>query len=129
GGHLPAREIDRLQARPHHLHGLVAGDGAERRQIGLRMQEVPETVRAALGERIADLERAPEPHHVFRAVGAVDAVETADRRVRDDAGERQLGHDLSSHTAVTMAESECPHCLNFQRLPLECRPWLYSCYC
>ena len=30
GGDLPAGEVDRLQAGPHHLHGLVAGHRAQR---------------------------------------------------------------------------------------------------
>ena len=35
GRHLPTGEIDRLQPRTRHLHGLVAGYGTKRVDIGL----------------------------------------------------------------------------------------------
>ena len=38
---LPARKVNRVEPRPHHLHRLIAGHGPERRHIGLGLQEVP----------------------------------------------------------------------------------------
>ena len=42
GGDLPAREIDRLEAGADHLHRLVAGDRAQRVDIILAVQQLPE---------------------------------------------------------------------------------------
>jgi len=39
--HLPARQVDGLQPRLHHLHRLVAGDGTERAHGVLGLQEFP----------------------------------------------------------------------------------------
>ncbi len=40
GGDLPAGEVDRLQTRLHHLHGLRARERAERGDVLLGMQEL-----------------------------------------------------------------------------------------
>ena len=46
GRDLPAREVDRLQAGLDHLHGLRAGHRAERGDVVLGVQELPEPLRA-----------------------------------------------------------------------------------
>jgi hypothetical protein len=75
--HLPAREIDRLEPRPGHLHGLVAGHGAQRMNVGALVEEPPQALRAALGQGVLDLHRTAEPEHVLPGIGAADAVEAA----------------------------------------------------
>ena len=57
GGDLPARKVDRLQAGADHLHGLVAGERAERAHGLFAVQQLPQLQRAAAGERVLD--RAP----------------------------------------------------------------------
>src|SRR5262249_55057225 len=77
GRHLPAREVDRLEAGADHLHRLIAGERAECRHIGPRAQQLPEPPRAQLRERMLDSDRATEPGHILWAVVAADAVEPA----------------------------------------------------
>ncbi len=67
GGDLPAREIDRLQPGAHHLHRLVAGDGAERIDEILLVHELPQAVGAHFGQRIADRDRAAQTLHIVDA--------------------------------------------------------------
>lgn len=74
GGDLPSGEIDGLQSRPHLLHGLAPGVRAERPNIVLGVQEVPEVVGAAVGERGLFADRAADADDVFCRVGALDAV-------------------------------------------------------
>ena len=80
GGDLPAGEVDRLQAGADLLHGLVAGQRAERVDEILLVDELPQPVGAHFGERVPDLDRAAQPLHVLRRVGPLDAVEAALRR-------------------------------------------------
>ena len=65
GRDLPAGEIDRLQAGADHLHRLVAGDRAERVDEVLLVEQLPQPVGAALGERVRDLDRAAQPLDVL----------------------------------------------------------------
>src|SRR5215472_6103543 len=85
--HLPAREVDRLEAGAHHLHRLIAGERTERGDIRPRMQELPEPPGPKLRERVRDPDRAAEPRHVLCGEVAADAVEAAGlyRRFRRDA--------------------------------------------
>ncbi len=76
GGDLPARQIDRGQTGACLLHRLVAGDGAERIDVGLLLQRLPKPIGALGGERIGDRHGAAQPLHFGRAVGTADAVET-----------------------------------------------------
>ena len=85
GRNLPAGEVDRLQPGADHLHGLVAGHGAERRDVGLGLEKLPQTVGAALRERVTDGNGAAQALDFFGAIGPLDAVETADRGARDHA--------------------------------------------
>jgi len=89
GGDLPARQIDGLEAGADHLHGLVAGDGAQGVDEGLLVQQFPQPVGAALGQGMGDRDGAAQAQDVFRRVRTFDAVEAADGR-RNEMGE--AGH-------------------------------------
>jgi hypothetical protein len=89
GGDLPARQVDRLEAGADHLHRLVAAEGAERIDITLAPQQLPEPPRTSPGERMFDGKRASQPLHLRHAIGPVDAFETVGGS-RDDAAE--VGH-------------------------------------
>jgi len=73
GRDLPAGEVDRLQARLHHLHGLSARQRAERRDEGLGVEEAPEPLGAESRERVLDVEATAEALDVGRAVRPLDA--------------------------------------------------------
>ena len=68
------RQVDGLQAGLDLLHGLVAGQRAERVDEGLGVDQVPQLLGAALGQRVLDLQRAAQAHHVGGAVAALDAL-------------------------------------------------------
>src|SRR5438477_170340 len=70
---LPPREVDRLQARLDLLHRLVAGERAQRIDERLGVDQVPQLLGATLGERVLDVQRAAQLHHVGGAVAALDA--------------------------------------------------------
>jgi hypothetical protein len=48
------------------------------------VDELPQPVRAHFGERLPDLDRATQPLHILRRIGALDAIETAFRRGWDE---------------------------------------------
>ena len=75
GGDLPARQVDRLQPGLDLLHGLVAGQRAERGHELLGLQQVPQPCRAHLGQRMADAEGTGQARNVLRRVVAVNAGE------------------------------------------------------
>ncbi len=56
-GNLPAAEIDRLQSGLDLLHCLIAGHCAQGRDVGFRVQEVPQPLGAHARQRIFDLNR------------------------------------------------------------------------
>ncbi len=95
GGDLPAREVNGLEPGAHHLHRLVAGHGAQRRHIGLAFQELPQPVRAHLGQRVIDADRAPELHRLLGRVAPLDALEPPPGRVRHQGFEAGLTHGSS----------------------------------
>ena len=72
GGDLPAGEVDRLQARLDHLHGLRAGHRAERGDVVLLVQELPEPLGAEARERVLDAEAAADALHVVLRVRPLD---------------------------------------------------------
>jgi hypothetical protein len=53
-GDLPAGEVDALQAGLHLLHGLVAGQRAQRVDERLGVDQRPQLLGAALGQRVLD---------------------------------------------------------------------------
>ena len=75
GRDLPAGKIDRLEAGLDLLHGLVAGERAERVHIGFGLEQVPKALRAHLGQRVADAERARQALDFGWRVIAADAGE------------------------------------------------------
>ena len=77
GGDLPAGQVDRLQPGLDLLHRLVAGQRAQRRHVGLGLQQLPQPGRAHLGQRVADAETAGQAVDVLLRVVAPDAVEPA----------------------------------------------------
>ena len=72
GGDLPAREVDRLQACLDHLHGLAAGERAERVHVAALRQEPPEPLGAEPAERAFRHDGAAQPHDVLGGVAAGD---------------------------------------------------------
>jgi hypothetical protein len=72
-GHLPAAQVDGLQAGLDLLHGLVAGQRAEAVDEGLGVDQVPQLLGAALGQRVLDGQAAAQAHHVGGGVAALDA--------------------------------------------------------
>ncbi len=72
-GHLPAAQVDGLQAGLHHLHGLVAGHGAEGVDVRLGRKQLPELLRAVGGQRVVDQEGSAQPYDVLGRVVALDA--------------------------------------------------------
>ena len=91
GGDLPARQIDRLQAGADHLHGLVAGDGAERVDRLVVRSAVPTAVGAAAGEAVLDRDRTAQPRAPRRRCRAA----RCRRSGRSGRGD-EIGQDLSS---------------------------------
>ncbi len=79
-GDLPAGQVDRLQPTADHLHGLVPREGAERRDEGPRVQEVPEALRAEAGQGVLLAHAAAQAHHVLGGVVAADAGPPRGRR-------------------------------------------------
>ena len=74
--HLPAAQVDRLQASLDLLHGLVARQCAQAVDERLGVDQVPQLVGTALGQRVVDLQRAAQAHHIGGAVAALDAFPT-----------------------------------------------------
>ncbi len=73
-GHLPAADVDRLQPGLHLLHGLIAGDGPQRRHVILLLHQPPQPLGAHAGQGVLDLHRTAQPHHVLGRVGPGDAL-------------------------------------------------------
>ncbi len=71
--HLPARQVDRLQAGLDLLHRLVAGQRAERVDERLGVDQRPELFGTALGDGVFDRERTTQPNHIGGAVAALHA--------------------------------------------------------
>ncbi len=93
GRDLPARQVDRLQAGAHHLHGLIARQRAERVHEVLLVDELPQAVRAVLGQAVADLNRTAQALHILGRIWAFDTVEPALRSGRNEVV--KIGHRRS----------------------------------
>jgi hypothetical protein len=72
--HLPAAQVDGLQARLDLLHGLVAGQRAQGVDEGLGIDQVPQLFSAALGQGVVHLQAAAQTHDVGGGVAALDAL-------------------------------------------------------
>ena len=58
---LPAGDVDALRAGLDHLHGLRAGKRAQRRQVLLGVEQVPQALRATPGQGVLDRDGPAEP--------------------------------------------------------------------
>ena len=90
--HLPAGEINRLQTGASHLHRLVTGHRAERVDVILTLQQFPELVGAALGERLCNRKRAAQTDDFINRIRALDAIETAFGCIRHKGFKCLRGH-------------------------------------
>ncbi len=72
GRDLPAGEVDRLQAGLHHLHGLRSGQRAERGDVVLGVQQLPQALGAEARQRVLDVEATADALDVVLHVGAFD---------------------------------------------------------
>jgi hypothetical protein len=72
--HLPAGQVDGLQAGLDLLHGLVAGQRAERRHGIFLGQQLAQPLGAAPGQRELFRDRAAQPHDVLSRVGPLGVV-------------------------------------------------------
>src|SRR5262249_16179231 len=73
GRYLPTGKIDRRHARLDLLHGLVAGERAQRIHEGAFVHEVPELLGAAARERVLDLDAASQAIDVLCGISAANA--------------------------------------------------------
>ena len=70
--HLPAAQVDRLEPGLHLLHRLIAGERAERGHVRLRVQQMPQPLRAHARQRVLNPDGAAQAFDVLRAVGPHD---------------------------------------------------------
>ena len=106
---LPARQVDRLQPGLYLLHRLVAGEGAQRRDEILLMQQLPELARTIFGQRMMDRQRPRQPADIRHRVGAGDVAPAVGRPfrcgksvIRCAAGGREI-HRLVEHCRLQSA--------------------------
>ncbi len=72
--HLPARQVDGLQAGLDLLHGLVASQGAQGVDERHVVHLLPKTIRTATGQRMLNHHRTAQAHHFLCAITALDAL-------------------------------------------------------
>jgi hypothetical protein len=93
GRHLPAGQVDRLQAGPGHLHGLPAGHRPQGRHVVALGQQPPQPLGPDPGQGVLDQDRGPQPEHVLDAVVAAHAPPArAGEPFLDEARGAGLGH-------------------------------------
>jgi isocitrate lyase len=73
---------------------------AQRRDIGLRMEQLPQPVGAALSERVADAQRAGQPTHLVGRIVALHAAPAVGNGVDDRLG-RPVIHHKAPYKAKT----------------------------
>ena len=73
-GDLPAREVDRLETRLHHLHGLAAGQRAEGGDPLALGEQRAEPLGSEPRERVLDAHRAAQALDVLGGVRAGDDI-------------------------------------------------------
>ena len=74
GRNLPAAQVNGLQPRLSHLHSLVAGERAQRRDVPVAVHKIPELLRAVAGQAVFHPDRAANFVDVFRRVLSFHAV-------------------------------------------------------
>ena len=72
GGDLPARQVDGLEARLGHLHGLPAGQRPQRRNVVTLAQQPPQPLGPHPGQGVLDQDLGPELVDVLGRVLAAD---------------------------------------------------------
>src|SRR6266566_5103333 len=94
GGHLPPAHVDRLEPRLHLLNRLVARDGGQHGDVVVVLEQLPQAGRAVPGERVFDVDRAPQAVHVARRIRSRDPPPAGPRlpRVLEGGGELFLIH-------------------------------------
>src|SRR5215203_6376929 len=75
-GHLPPREVDRLQPRLDLLHGLIACQGPESPYERTLVHQDPQPLSAHPRERVLDPDRTPQPRHIIGRVWTLDPLPT-----------------------------------------------------
>ena len=73
GSDLPAGEVDRIETRLDHLHGLRAGERTERGDVVLGVQQLPQPLRAETRQRVLDVEAPADPLDVGLRVRPLDS--------------------------------------------------------
>ena len=73
GRRLPAADVNRLQPRTDLLNRLVPSHGAQRGHVVFVLQQTPQTLGAQFGQRVLDLNGAPQTHHILGAIRTGDA--------------------------------------------------------
>ena len=76
GGDLPAAQVDRLEPGADLLDGLVAGRGAQRRDVVALVQQPPQLLGAQPRQRVLDLHGAAQPLDVLGLVRPLDPLPT-----------------------------------------------------
>src|SRR6266851_3792286 len=107
GGDLPAADIDRVQPGPHHLDRLIAGHRAERLDIGTAVERLPQPRGAALGQSIADADRAAQALDSARRIVAAYADEAGGNGTIE-----RLGHATDSRIDPGFITLYIPYYLN-----------------
>src|SRR5207249_8175496 len=109
-GHLPPAHVDRLEPRLHLLNRLVARDGGQHGDVIVVLEQLPQAGRAVPGERVFDVDRAPQAVHVARRIRSRDAPPAGPRlpRVLERGGElflidRKSTRLNSSHVSISYA--------------------------
>jgi len=96
---LPAREVNRLESGTHLLHGLVAGESAQRAHEGSLVQRRPQTLGATPGKGVFNRHRAAQSHYVLSRVAAANSFPTgifSPVLLQSLCLELASGHDISS---------------------------------
>src|SRR3984893_10635266 len=73
---LPSTDVNGLNTGLHLLHGLVAGHRAQRVDIGLGLQQLPQALGAHASQRVLDVDRSTETQHIFGRVSSLNALPT-----------------------------------------------------
>ena len=105
GGDLPARQVDGLEPRPHHLHGLVAGHRAERPHRFVPLKQAPQPLRAPAGERVFDANAPRQPLDLGERVVAANAGKAS-------GGRPGMPLEFALHRSVLRFSPAPPGCVN-----------------
>ena len=108
GRDLPAGEVDRLEAGAHHLHGLAAGQRAERANGLLALEQLPQPLGAEFRERVLGDDGTAEPDDLLGRVRPLDSAPPLVVPLRLELPDRLVDH-LASPRVVVNLGSEIYH--------------------